>query len=86
MKKKILGLIGIFLSLAVACDDLEDKPALPDNGQGTVHDDGTAEMYVLCEGLFNLNNSTLARYSFETGDWAIRQTIWIYTEESCMSW
>ena len=65
MKKKILGLIGIFLSLAVACDDLEDKPALPDNGQGTVHDDGTAEMYVLCEGLFNLNNSTLARYSFE---------------------
>ena len=85
MKKKILGLIGIFLSLAVACDDLEDKPALPDNGQETVHDDGTAEMYVLCEGLFNLNNSTLARYSFET-DWAIRQTIWIYTEESCMSW
>lgn len=66
MKKKILGLIGIFLSLAVACDDLEDKPALPDNGQETVHDDGTAEMYVLCEGLFNLNNSTLARYSFET--------------------
>lgn len=54
------------MSLAVACDDLEDKPALPDNGQETVHDDGTAEMYVLCEGLFNLNNSTLARYSFET--------------------
>ena len=45
---------------------MEDKPALPDSGQETVQDYGTSEMYVLCEGLFNLNNSTLARYSFET--------------------
>ena len=56
----------MLLSLAAACDDMEDKPALPDSGQETVQDYGTSEMYVLSEGLFNLNNSTLARYSFET--------------------
>ena len=56
----------MLLSLATACDDMEDKPALPDSGQETVQDYGTSEMYVLSEGLFNLNNSTLARYSFET--------------------
>ena len=56
----------MLLSLAAACDDMEDKPALPDSGQETVQDYGTSEMYVLCEGLFNLNNSMLVRYSFET--------------------
>ena len=66
MKKRIIGVFAMLLSLAAACDDMEDKPALPDSGQETVQDYGTSEMYVLSEGLFNLNNSTLARYSFET--------------------
>ena len=66
MKKKIIGLLGILLSLVVACDDLEDKFVFPDGEQVIIQDYGTAEMYILSEGLFNLNNSTLARYSFET--------------------
>ena len=66
MKKRIIGVFAMLLSLAAACDDMEDKPALPDSGQETVQDYGTSEMYVLCEGLFNLNNSMLVRYSFET--------------------
>lgn len=56
----------MLLASVVACDDLEDKPALPADETTWITDDGTAEMYVLSEGLFNLNNSTLAHYSFET--------------------
>ncbi len=66
MRIKILPFIGMLLVPVVACDDLEDKPALPAGETTWITDDGTAEMYVLSEGLFNLNNSTLARYSFET--------------------
>ena len=66
MKKKIIGLLGILLSLVVACDDLEDKFVFLNGEQVIIQDYGTAEMYILSEGLFNLNNSTLARYSFET--------------------
>ena len=40
----------MLLSLAAACDDMEDKPALPDSGQETVQDYGTSEMYVLSVG------------------------------------
>ena len=35
------------------------------NSNGNVIETGTSEMYVLNEGLFNLNNSTLMRYSFK---------------------
>ncbi len=50
-----------------ACDDLEDKPVSSGSADAGVQDYDTAELYILCEGLFNLNNSTLARYSFQTG-------------------
>ncbi len=56
-------MLGILL--AMACDDMEDKPLSPDLPDVNVNETGTAEFYVLSEGLFNLNNSTLARYSFK---------------------
>ena len=55
MKKKIIGLLGILLSLVVACDDLEDKFVFLNGEQVIIQDYGTAEMYILSEGLFNLN-------------------------------
>jgi hypothetical protein len=48
--------------LAVACDDMRDR--IEQNTDEILSEAGTAELYVLCEGLFNLNNSTLMRYSF----------------------
>lgn len=44
------------------CDDMKDVPST-ELSTG-VEEDGTAELYILSEGLFNLNNSTLAKYSF----------------------
>ncbi|MDR0938531.1 MAG: YncE family protein [Mediterranea sp.] len=60
--------LAFALSLA-ACDDLGDQPVLiVDPPTHNYVDEGTSEVYVLSEGLFNLNNSTLARYSFATGE------------------
>ena len=36
-----------------------------------------AMLYVLCEGLFNMNNSTLARYDLEDGWMAKKTNKWI---------
>lgn len=58
------ALFCVFLPLFVACDDLEDKPD-PPSIDGNITETGTAELYILSEGLFNLNNSSLARYSFK---------------------
>ncbi len=69
MKRKstILRIGGLaVLLLAVACDDMHDQPSSPTVAQ-EVYEDGTAELYILNEGLFNLNNSTLAKYSFAAG-------------------
>lgn len=55
----------LFLLLFASCDDLEDKPESIPAIDGNVSETGTAELYILCEGLFNLNNSSLARYSFK---------------------
>ena len=54
-------LLIILFSLS-ACDDMVDKD-LSTQG-GIVGEENTAELYILCEGLFNQNNSTLARHSF----------------------
>ena len=43
---------------------MEDKPSLGPGESGDVYETGTAVMYILSEGLFNQNNSSLARYSF----------------------
>ena len=45
-----------------ACDDMTDKD-LPITG-GIIGEENTAEIYILSEGLFNQNNSTLARHTF----------------------
>lgn len=67
MKRKftyILGLCLPLLFLVAACDDLEDKPNTTPDIIGDPTETDTAELYVLCEGLFNQNNSSLARFSF----------------------
>lgn len=59
-------LIGCVLPLFYAsCDDMEDKP-VTSTVEGQITETGTAEIYILSEGLFNLNNSSLTRYSFRT--------------------
>lgn len=59
-------LMGCVLPLFYAsCDDMEDKPVIS-TVEGQITETGTAEIYILSEGLFNLNNSSLTRYSFRT--------------------
>lgn len=59
-------LMGCVLPLFYAsCDDMEDKP-VTSTMEGQITETGTAEIYILSEGLFNLNNSSLTRYSFRT--------------------
>lgn len=53
-----------FLLFFAACDDMEDKPFFTDT-TGDPAETDTAEFYVLCEGLFNQNNSSLMRFSFD---------------------
>lgn len=63
--KKLFAILlswACLLLCCMGCDDMEDKPYA---GGGSIQETGTAEMYVLCEGLFNLNNSSLYRYSFD---------------------
>lgn len=64
--RKLVVIIYSLVLLFAGCDDLEDKPYTTGEANGVVEDYGTVEMYILNEGLFNLNNSTLARYSFLT--------------------
>ena len=51
------------LALLSGCNDMHDFPRDP--WQPDVQE--PAMLYVLCEGLFNMNNSTLARYDLEDG-------------------
>lgn len=46
----------LFPLFFIACDDLEDKPSIVPESNGDVFETGTAEMYILSEGLFNQNN------------------------------
>lgn len=62
---RYLPLLLFFLLFFTACDDLKDLPSAVPEMVGDVSDPGTAELYVLSEGLFNHNNSSLARYSFD---------------------
>ena len=74
----------LFPLFFIACDDLEDKPSIVPESNGDVFETGTAEMYILSEGLFNQNNSSLARFSIGkdvrtttlvqtiSGDWEIQ--------------
>lgn len=72
---------------------MEDKPFTSSDITGDPTETDTAELYALCEGLFNQNNSSLMRFSFNnqrmvrnyfktitiTGDWEIRLMIWQFT-------
>ncbi|MDD3078828.1 MAG: YncE family protein [Paludibacter sp.] len=49
------------LLLNVSCDDMEDKQHI----QNSVTESSVTKIYVLSEGLFQMNNSTLAVYNFE---------------------
>ncbi|NMA74210.1 MAG: YncE family protein [Bacteroidales bacterium] len=57
-----LFILWVLCCIGISCDDLEDQP-LP-QGDDSPEEMATAELYVLNEGLFNLNNSTLFRYDF----------------------
>lgn len=56
----------LLATLLHACDDMADKESSSGGGSTVSPESGTAELYVLSEGLFNLNNSTLMRYSFNS--------------------
>ena len=43
---------------------MEDKPFTSSDITGDPTETDTAELYALCEGLFNQNNSSLMRFSF----------------------
>lgn len=66
---------GVLLCLSGAgvlssCDDLKDRTVADGDGNEiNISETGTAEMYILSEGLFHLNNSLLARYSFARSQW-----------------
>ena len=62
--KRWMLILPLFLA---GCDDMEDKLPATSTSTDAITEDDTAEIYILSEGLFNLNNSTLARYSFTTG-------------------
>ena len=63
IKKHILTCFSLLLILLLqACDDMRDREI--GMSGGVIGEENTAEIYVLCEGLFNQNNSTLARHTF----------------------
>lgn len=51
----------LFPLFFIACDDLEDKPSIVPESNGDVFETGTAEMYILSEGLFNQNIRIIVR-------------------------
>lgn len=63
MKRYKYTLLLLLCMLCHACDDMENIDG--SSTGNTTPEAGTAEFYVLSEGLFNLNNSSLARYSFK---------------------
>ncbi|KAA6349348.1 hypothetical protein EZS27_003259 [termite gut metagenome] len=63
MKIKYINLLFLLCMLLNACDDMEDINETPGKENYPL-ESGTAELYILCEGLFNLNNSSLAHYTF----------------------
>lgn len=62
----------MFLTLAAclvlsACDDSNEPDPTPEGDDFPLVEDGTSTLLVLCSGMWNQNNSSLFRYSFETG-------------------
>ncbi|KAA6316711.1 hypothetical protein EZS27_033019, partial [termite gut metagenome] len=65
MKIKSINLLFLLCMLLHACDDMEDINKTPGKERYPL-ELGKAELYILCEGLFNLNNSSLAHYTFSS--------------------
>lgn len=67
MKTKYLIIGIIAITTFVACDDMHDmeRPGNSLSDSTIVATNGITGLYILSEGLFNMNNSTLAYYSFE---------------------
>ena len=62
VKRKLTYIFRLCLPLLLllnACDDMEDKPFTSSDITGDPTETDTAELYALCEGLFNQNNSSL---------------------------
>lgn len=66
-KKLGTGLLLLLLLFVASCDDLADRDSSGNGSDGLGGETGTEEIYILSEGLFNLNNSSLSRYSFKSG-------------------
>ncbi len=63
MKRIYYILLALFLAVGLhSCEDLMDKDEVP--GGDVPPEAETAELYILNEGLFNLNNSSLTRHTF----------------------
>lgn len=89
----------LFLLLFASCDDLEDTDTPSGGDDGMPAETGTAELYILSEGLFNLNNSSLALYSFKNNQLntdyfrsinrrarEIPPMTWAFMEANSISW
>lgn len=96
MKYKYL-ILFVFGLLIHACDDITDKDS-PEDNEGSNTETGTAGIYVLSEGLFNLktvrscfihsktDRRTLIISAVKTiEDWAIPPMIWLFTAVSSIS-
>lgn len=62
---KYLSLLLFFL---IACDDLEDKPSLVPGESGDVYETGTAEMYILSEGLIQSEQQLTGPLFFQSAE------------------
>ena len=58
---------SLFILLFILLASCDDKIVWEDGGD-TPTDTQTSGMYILCEGLFNTNNSSLSYYDFTKGE------------------
>ena len=65
MRTRLVALLGISLSLFCSCKPPE--PANGDDPEGEARST-TSRLYVLCEGLYGMNNSTLYSREMQTGE------------------
>ena len=65
MRTRFVALLGVLLSLFCSCKPPE--PANGDDPEGEARST-TSRLYVLCEGLYGMNNSTLYSREMQTGE------------------
>ena len=67
MKLTVPKTIILLLSLLAVCFVSCEKPEIPEEPQTTPVEEVSRGIYVLCEGVFNMNNSNLIFYDFDKG-------------------